>query len=117
MLVQPFLPEVVAEGEWSLLFFGGRYSHAVVKRTRPGDFRVQTQHGGTYTPAEPPPPLIAEAQAVLAAAGAADELYARVDGIVRGGRFALMELEVTEPALFFDPVSADRFAEALLARL
>ncbi len=38
MLVQPFLPEIVSDGEWSLLFFGGEYSHAVRKRT--GDRRL-----------------------------------------------------------------------------
>lgn len=46
-------------------------------------------------------------------------LYARVDGIARGGRLAVMEVEVNEPALglHLAPGAADRFAEALLARL
>ncbi|MGZ3443894.1 MAG: ATP-grasp domain-containing protein, partial [Polyangia bacterium] len=45
-LVQPFAPEIATEGEWSLLFFGGGYSHAAIKTPASGDFRVQTQHGG-----------------------------------------------------------------------
>jgi hypothetical protein len=46
-------------------------------------------------------------------------LYARVDGISRGGAFLLMELELIEPNLFFDiaPGSAERFAAALSRRL
>ena len=47
VLVQPFLGEVQSEGEWSLLFFGGCYSHSVIKRPHRGDFRVQREHGGT----------------------------------------------------------------------
>src|SRR5690606_21398544 len=47
VLVQPFLPEILSDGELSLLFFDGVYSHAVCKRPRPGDYRVQFQFGGT----------------------------------------------------------------------
>src|SRR3546814_1396723 len=45
-LIQPFMPGVLAEGEYSLFLFGGRYSHAIVKRPAAGDFRVQPQFGG-----------------------------------------------------------------------
>ena len=47
MLVQPWLEAVVSEGEYSLIFFGGRFSHCVAKRPTAGDFRVQPDHGGT----------------------------------------------------------------------
>ncbi|HYE58966.1 MAG TPA: hypothetical protein VD948_10690 [Rhodothermales bacterium] len=117
VLVQPFLPEVVSEGELSLMYLGGRFSHAVVKRTRPDDFRVQEAHGGTHAPTTVSPDLIAEADAILKAAGAADLLYARVDGVVRHGRFELMELELTEPSLFLDAVTAERFADAVIERV
>ena len=50
-MVQPFVDEIATEGEWSLLFFAGEYSHAVLKRPRPGDFRVQEAHGGAIAPA------------------------------------------------------------------
>ena len=52
LLVQPFLPEVTSRGEWSLVFLGGEYSHAVLKRPAGGDFRVQEHLGGNSAPAE-----------------------------------------------------------------
>ena len=122
VMVQPFLPEIERDGEWSLLFFAGRYSHAARKRPRAGDFRVQRQFGGVYGAEAAPPVARAAAEQVIAAtleeAGLAPaELpYARVDGCVVDGRFLLMELEVVEPALFFAqaPGAADRCAAALL---
>ena len=60
-LVQPFVPELAsASGEWSLLFFRGRYSHAVLKRPQAGDFRVQEEFGGVADAAEPPPEVIVD---------------------------------------------------------
>jgi hypothetical protein len=56
-LVQPFVPELVSEGEWLLLFFGDRYSHAVLKRPERGDFRVQAEFGGASAPAGDPPAI------------------------------------------------------------
>jgi len=117
-LIQPFIPELVSEGEWSLLFFRGRYSHAVLKRPGRGDFRVQEEFGGVSGPAEAPPPVVEAATLSLDASGQ-ETLYARVDGVVRGGRFEVMELELVEPTLFFgtSPGSAERFADALLEAL
>ena len=124
-LVQPFLDAVVTGGEWSLVFLDGAFSHAVVKRVRPGDFRVQPQFGGTATAASPASPLAAAALAVLTA-GAQDAgvlprdlLYARVDGVLVDGAFLLMELELVEPMLFLDsnPAAPRRLAAALQARL
>jgi aromatic-L-amino-acid/L-tryptophan decarboxylase len=114
LLVQPYIHEVVSEGEWSLLFFDGRYSHAVLKRPRSGEFRVQECLGGSVAPAEPDAALCAQAAAALTAANERT-LYARVDGVVREGRFHLNELELVEPTLFVGtcPGSAERFAEAV----
>ena len=118
LLAQPFLPEIEAEGEVSLVFFEGRYSHAVRKRAKPGDWRVQWTHGGTHVAMEPTPALLEQARAVLAAAPEPG-LYARVDGIVRDGRLLLMELEQVEPFLFFGegPAGAVRLAQAVALRL
>jgi glutathione synthase/RimK-type ligase-like ATP-grasp enzyme len=121
-LVQPFVPEVAAAGEWSLLFFGGQFSHAVLKRAKPGDYRVQSQYGGTVDTLEPDPALLAAARRALdavAALGHGDHAYARIDGVVVDGRFLVMELEMIEPALFLAgrPDAAERFARILLARL
>jgi glutathione synthase/RimK-type ligase-like ATP-grasp enzyme len=117
LLVQPLLPEVAAEGEWSLIFLGGRFSHAAIKQPAPGDFRVQWEFGGTTRPATPGPDLIEQAGAVVDAVGT-PLLYARVDGVRRAGGFSLMELEITEPHLFLDhdPAAPRRFAAAIVER-
>jgi glutathione synthase/RimK-type ligase-like ATP-grasp enzyme len=117
MLVQPWLGAVVEEGEYSLILFGGRYSHCVAKRPKAGDFRVQPDHGGTTEPVALPDGALALAEAALAAAAAA-ATYARVD-LIRGndGALQLMELELIEPALFLHcvPEAKGHFAEAILA--
>jgi len=117
-LVQPFVPEIQDPGEWSLIFFDGVFSHAVVKRPASGDFRVQENFGGTVRAADAPDALVAQAAQILALA---DErtLYARVDGVVRAGTLQLLELELVEPSLFFDavPTAAERFADAVVAWL
>jgi glutathione synthase/RimK-type ligase-like ATP-grasp enzyme len=118
VMVQPFLPGIMDEGEWSLCFFAESYSHAVLKRPRPGDFRVQADHGGQYTAAQPSRQLIAEAEAALRVSGRRT-LYARVDGCVMDGTFRLMELELLEPGLFLSTHAraADRFADAVIQTL
>ncbi|MGH7495010.1 MAG: ATP-grasp domain-containing protein [bacterium] len=113
-LVQEFMPEISTRGEWSLLFFEGKYSHAVLKLPRAGDFRVQNDFGGSYQAARPPAAFITQAEAIL---GMVDLplLYARVDGMERDGRFVLIELELIEPSLFLgaDGAAPLRFAEAI----
>jgi len=117
-LVQPFVPEIQDPGEWSLIFFDGVFSHAVVKRPASGDFRVQEEFGGTKDPGDAPADLVAQAARVLALAEERT-LYARVDGVVRAGEFQLLELELVEPSLFLDvvPAAAERFADAVVAWL
>jgi glutathione synthase/RimK-type ligase-like ATP-grasp enzyme len=115
-MLQPFVGSVLSEGEHSLFYFANRYSHAVVKRPKPGDFRVQEEHGGHIAAEEPAGDLRAVAEAVLAALGR-PLLQARVD-LVRldDGSPALMELELIEPSLYFrtDGGAAARFADALI---
>jgi glutathione synthase/RimK-type ligase-like ATP-grasp enzyme len=117
-LVQPFQPEIVTDGEWSLMFVGGEFTHAVVKRPAAGDYRVQMMFGGEATLAEPSPDVLDSARAALEAADS-PTLYARVDGVVVNGRFLLMELELIEPYLFFPefPAAAVKLASAVAARL
>lgn len=112
LLIQPFVPEVAREGELSFVFLGRAFSHAVRKRPRADDFRVQPEFGGSVEPYAPPPELIAQAERIAATLGDS-WLYARVDAVVRDGRLLLMELEATEPSLFLDAVSAARLADAL----
>ena len=115
-LVQPFLDEIVRDGEWSLLFFGGVFSHAVVKMPAAGDFRVQGQFGGKHRPAEPSPSLL-RAAATIVAKLPTPTLYARIDGLVRGGELELMEVEVIEPYLFCPGSTGamDRYVAAVAA--
>lgn len=118
-MIQPFIPEVAAEGELSLLFFGGRFSHAVIKTAKAGDFRIQSQYGGTYVNVpEPPAGGIALAEQVLAAI---DEplIYARIDMVETGGEWVLMEAELIEPDFYLSqaPDGGRLFAEAVRARL
>lgn len=113
VLVQPYLEEI-ERGEMSLVFLGGRYSHAVLKRPRAGDFRVQIDFGGTVEPIRPDPHVVEAATRVLRAAPG-DPVYARVDLCLVAGRVQLMELELLEPALFLatEPAAPARFVEAL----
>ena len=113
-MVQPFLRSVVERGEYSLFYFGGEYSHCVLKRPATGDFRVQEEHGGTITAADPPDGTREIARRALASAPE-PTLYARVDFVrLDDGAWAVIELELIEPSLYFpyDGASPDRFAEA-----
>lgn len=118
-LIQPYLKSIETEGETSLLFFGGRFSHAVNKRPVPGDFRIQMQFGGLYRTVTPDAEAMALAQQVL---GAIDEplLYARID-LARdeAGRWVLMEAELIEPDFYLDhdPANGAGFAAAVGRRL
>ena len=116
LMIQPFISTVLTEGELSLFWFGGSYSHAVRKVPKPRDFRVQEEHGGEITPVVPSDECMRTALKVLEHVEGTP-LYARVD-LLRdtGGGFLLMELELIEPALYFrtDHFSAERFADAFV---
>ena len=100
MMVQPFLASVAEEGEYSIMLFGGTFSHAIVKRPKVGDYRVQPHLGGSDLPCDAPAGAIELARAALAAAPA-EPAYARVDLIRRNdGSLAVIELELVEPALW-----------------
>jgi glutathione synthase/RimK-type ligase-like ATP-grasp enzyme len=113
-MVQPFLPQIQQEGEWSFVFFNGQFSHSLLKKARPGDFRVQHYLGGTIHAGPAPAHLLGEATAYVEAF-AKDCLYARVDGVDSGNHFVLMELELIEPFLFLftHHVSYENYYQAL----
>jgi glutathione synthase/RimK-type ligase-like ATP-grasp enzyme len=101
-LVQPFMPAVSGEGEWSLFRFGDRWSHALTKVAAEGDFRVQPQFGGRVTAGQPPAAAMRAAEAVLHACPH-PFTYGRVDLLADGnGGYFLMELELIEPFLFLE---------------
>ena len=116
MLVQPFLPTIATEGEYALILFDGVLSHTLVKRPKPGDFRVQPHLGGTTEQCDPPEGGEELALAALAAAPA-PATYSRVD-LIRdeAGQLQIMELELVEPALWLDvaPHGEEAFATAVL---
>ncbi len=117
VMLQKFIPSISSEGEWSLIFFGGKFSHAVLKRPKPGDFRVQNDFGGSSRLADPPLHVLASATRAVEAVD--PTVYARVDGVVDQGRFLLMELELIEPMLFLaeHPEAPTRFAAAIAKAL
>jgi len=114
-MVQKFMDGIVNGGEWSLIFFGGLYSHAVLKNAKAGDFRVQSDFGGIEQPGDPTVHVLQAATRIVQMVE--PTLYARVDGVVDDGQFRLMELELIEPALFLasHPAAPSRFAEAIAA--
>lgn len=116
-LLQRFVPEVVEGGEVSLVFIAGTCSHAVRKRPRAGDFRVQHDFGGTASREAVDPALVRFGRRALEASGLA-WLYARVDVVETTDGPLLMELELIEPDLFLDqaPEAAERLAEGLVER-
>jgi hypothetical protein len=118
VLVQQFMKPVVIDGEWSFVFFQKQYSHAVLKKAKPGDFRVQDDFGGTIEVLSPDMALIEQAQQIINCIND-PLLFARVDGIERDGQLVLMELELIEPFLFLqsDPHAVERFAQAILTLL
>jgi glutathione synthase/RimK-type ligase-like ATP-grasp enzyme len=115
-MLQPFVDAIRTEGEHSLFYFSHRYSHAVLKRPKEGDFRVQEEHGARIVPEAPAADLRAAADAVMATLGK-PLLQARVDLVrLEDGAPAVMELELIEPSLYFreDEGAAGRFAGALI---
>lgn len=114
-LVQPLMAGILAEGEFSLFFFAGKFSHAIVKRPAAGDFRVQQQFGGREAAWDASDAARALAAAALAAAPA-PPVYARVDMVGdAAGRLHIMELELIEPSLFlhFAPDKGAAFGSAV----
>lgn len=117
VMIQPFMKEI-EDGEISMLFFNRKFSHAVIKKPKDGDFRVQPKFGSTISLYQPDEKLLKTARQIIEQV---DQplLYARVDGVISNNQFLLMELELIEPMLFlsFDENSGHRFAEAVMERL
>lgn len=100
-MIQPFVRSIVDEGEYSLSFFGGVYSHAIRKFPKPPEFRVQEGYGGTLSCIEPELDLLRLARETLDCIEP-KPLYARADFVRLPSGFALMELELIEPSLYFN---------------
>jgi glutathione synthase/RimK-type ligase-like ATP-grasp enzyme len=122
VMVQPFMPQI-AQGEWSLLYFNGMYSHALLKVPGQNQMFVHAERGGSTRQMSPPVDFIVQgsrAVRLVEQLTGVCPLYARVDGVVQDGRLCLMELECVEPELFFQHTGYDapeRFADALWQRI
>ena len=114
-MVQPFRARVLEEGEYSLFYFAGDFSHAILKTPRAGEFRSQEERGARISPVVPGSRLTATGQRAVEALPERP-LYARVD-LVRNDadEFEVMELELIEPSLYLrtDTGAPARFARAI----
>lgn len=117
-LAQPFIQEIQSVGEYSLIFFNQKFSHAVLKTPAKADFRVQHYFGGTIQTIDPSPEMLKSCQELINEF-APTSLYARVDGVEIDGVFHLMELELIEPYLFLGLAdqAIPNYKEALRTRL
>lgn len=118
VIVQKFIPGIMDDGEWSLIFFNKTFSHACLKQPQSGDFRSNPEYGGKAEAATPSTELIIEAQKVVDSVES-DLLYTRVDAVLDGNTFRLMELELIEPSLFLssNEKAPERFADAIMGFL
>lgn len=119
MMVQPFQYNIMEKGEISFMVIGGRYTHSVLKRGKPGDFRVQDDFGGTLHEYDPSSEEKTFAEEV---AKACDPLpsYARVDVMWDNeGELAVSEVELIEPELWFrrNKEAAEKLAEVIAKKL
>lgn len=113
LLIQPFVTEITSQGEWSLIFFNGAFSHSVLKKAKMGDFRVQSDHGGSVHFLEADQRWINAGEKCLNLLPQLP-IYARVDGLEMDGVFRIMELELLEPELFLDQYHGlQMFADAI----
>lgn len=120
-MIQPYEAAVDTHGEAGLIFLDGRYSHAIGKGpllvvgAGPQSHLYQDEQIGALTPSAT---QLEAAQLALAAAEhlVGPTTYARVDLVGRAdGTPAVLELELLDPALFFEthPPAATRFAQVL----
>jgi glutathione synthase/RimK-type ligase-like ATP-grasp enzyme len=119
MMIQEFQKSIPIDGELSLMYFGGKYTHAVLKKAKAGDFRVQDNFDGTVHDHVASAEEKAFAEFTLSKVKPLP-IYGRVDIFSdNNGRLALAELELIEPELWFrnHPPAADVFADEILQLL
>ncbi len=118
-MLQPFQPDVLQNGEDTLILVDGIFTHAITKRPKPGDFRVQDDHGGTVHACEPSIEQIELAERAFAACRSENRplpVYGRVDMVRdQNGSWRIMELELIEPELWLrnHPPAALALAQAI----
>ncbi|WP_431158043.1 ATP-grasp domain-containing protein [Winogradskyella poriferorum] len=119
MMLQPFQTRIVSEGEISMMVINGKFTHAILKRAKPGEFRVQDDFGGSVHDYKPSQNEIVFAENAVKACPELP-LYARVDMFTdNDGELAVSELELIEPELWFRnfPQAAKQLANAINLKL
>jgi len=114
-MIQPYLRAIETEGERSLFWFGGRYSHAIRKIPQSGSWLANIP-GKTNFVAEAPPAAAMEAAEAARARAPKDLLYVRIDLVLGDdGKWRVIEIEAIEPYLFLDfaPEGARFFVDAI----
>lgn len=113
-MIQPFMAGILDEGEYSLFFFAGQYSHAILKVPAETEFRSQEERGAGIYSVEPQEKLLIRARQAMDTLSPAP-LYARIDLVRNEDDFLVMELELIEPSLYLrmDPSAPDRFAASI----
>lgn len=118
-IVQPYINSINTHGEYSLIFFNGEYSHALVKVPAKEDFRVQEEHGGRVLGFKANEQMLEIAQKAINFIKE-DVLFTRVDLVqLKDDSYAVMEVELIEPALYLkmDPKAPRTFAKAIVGRI
>ena len=101
MMIQPFQKNVVLMGEVSFMIVNGGCTHAVLKKAKKGDFRVQDDFGGSVEPYQPSKEEVCFVESIITRLPFRC-LYARVDVILdNDNNLALSELELIEPEMWF----------------
>lgn len=118
-MIQPFIPAIQTEGEYSFIMIDGDFSHALLKEAKSGDYRIQSMYGGRETRIKPGIGDLTVVQSVMNCLDSAP-LYARVDMVrLPDGELGLIELELIEPYLY--PKQAENLGnmicQALMKRL
>jgi len=114
-MIQPYLRSIETEGERSLFWFGGVFSHAIRKVPQSGDW-LANMPGKTRFLAEAPPPEAMEAAEAARERSPKDLLYVRIDLVLGDdGKWRVIEIEAIEPYLFLDfaPEAAGFFVDAI----
>ena len=117
-LIQPFIENIITEGEWSFIYFNRQLSHVLLKKPALNDYRVQGIYGGTIQSSKPQSNDLLQAQAVLDRLPF-DILYARLDFVRVGSQLSVMEVELIEPIFSFNlvPESIGRLVNATQIKL
>ncbi|WP_033958885.1 ATP-grasp domain-containing protein [Psychroserpens jangbogonensis] len=119
MMLQPFQYNIVSKGEISMMVFNGEFTHAMLKKAKAGEFRVQDDFGGSVHEYSPTASEIEFAETCVKACNELP-IYARVDIFEdNNGNLALSELELIEPELWFrtNPDAAKLLAQAIKQKL